>query len=207
MYTPEVFRVEDRDEITTMIRSCGLATLITRSAESLIATPLPMIYAAEEGELGVLYGHVSKGNSQWKDSLPEEALVIFQGPNAYITPTWYATKQETGRVVPTWNYIAVHAYGPAEFFHEPDRLLKIVSALTDTHEAARQSNWSVQDAPEEFIHAQLRAIVGVRIPIQCIEAKKKMSQNQPAQNRAGVKAGLAESSRGGDREVAKIIPA
>jgi transcriptional regulator len=207
MYNPEVFREEDRDEITAMIRSCGLATFVTNSPQGLIATHVPMFFAENEGEHGVLYGHISKANPQWKESSAEEALVIFQGPNAYITPAWYASKTETGRVVPTWNYLAVHAYGAVEFYQDRARLLEAVSHLTNLHEADRLNSWSVNDAPPEYIEGQLHAIVGVRIPIRRIEAKKKLSQNQSAQNRAGVKAGLAESPFEGDRQIAEIIPA
>ncbi len=211
MYTPEIFREEDRDEIAAMMRGCGLATLVTRSDQGLMATPLPMIYSPDEGELGVLYGHISRANPQWRESagsvgLAEEALVIFQGVNAYITPNWYATKAETGKVVPTWNYLAVHAHGPTEWFHEQERLLDVVSQLTNLHEAGRAKNWSVEDAPREFIEHQLGGIVGVRIPIVRLEAKKKMSQNHPAKNRAGVKAGLGESSVEMDRRVGEIVP-
>jgi transcriptional regulator len=206
MYNPEAFREEDRDEIAAMIRSCGLATFVTNSSHGLIATPVPMFFAANEGEHGVLYGHISKANPQWKESSTEEALVIFLGPNAYITPSWYASKAETGRVVPTWNYVAVHAYGPVEFYDDRERLLEVVAHLTNSHEVNRPNSWSVHDAPAEYLEGQLRAIVGVRIPVRRIEAKKKLSQNQSAQNRAGVKAGLAESSFEGDRQVAEIIP-
>ena len=217
MYIPKAFREEDRDAIATMIHSCPLATLVTHSADGLFATPLPMIYAASEGEHGVLYGHIARANPQWKEpadagGAAEDALVLFQGPNAYITPAWYATKAETGKVVPTWNYIAVHAYGPVEFFHEPERLLDIVTQLTDQHEAARQQTsasakpWAVSDAPADYIQSQLRSIVGLRIPIRRLEAKKKLSQNQPPANRAGVKQGLSQSPSQQDQQVGKLIP-
>jgi len=211
MYIPEVFREEDRDAIAAMIHSCPLATLVTHSADGLFATPLPMIYAASEGEHGVLYGHIARANPQWKEPAnavgpAEDALVLFQGPNAYITPAWYATKAETGKVVPTWNYIAVHAYGPVEFYHHPEDLLGIVTKLTRQHEAGRPQPWSVSDAPADYIQSQLRSIVGLRIPIRRIEAKKKLSQNQPAANRAGVKHGLSQSPSEQDRHIAKIIP-
>jgi transcriptional regulator len=206
MYCPEAFREEDRDEIIAMIRSCGLASLVTNSLQGLIATPVPMFLAENEGEHGVLHGHIARANPQWKESSTSDALVIFQGLNAYISPSWYASKTETGRVVPTWNYLAVHAYGPAEFYQDRERLLVAVSHLTNLHEADRPKGWSVKDAPTEYIDGQLGAIVGVRIPIRRIEAKRKLSQNQPAKNRAGVRTGLLESSVEGDRQIAKIIP-
>ncbi len=206
MYTPEIFREKDSDAITAMIRSCGLATLVTNTSQGLTATPMPMLFAEDEGEHGVLHGHIARVNPQWKESVADEALVIFQGPNAYITPAWYATKAETGKVVPTWNYVAVHAYGTVEFYHDSERLLEVVTRLTDLHEAGRPNKWSLNDAPTNYVEGQLRAIVGVRIPIRRIDAKKKLSQNQPDKNRAGVKVGLAESPFEGDRQIGEIIP-
>lgn len=206
MYNPHPYQVEDTQEALAMIRACGLATLVTNTGQDLIATPLPMFLEAEEGEYGVLYGHIARANSQWKEAAQQDGLVIFQGPDAYITPTWYPSKAATGRVVPTWNYIAVHAYGPVEFFHEADRLLQVVSRLTNLHEHSREKSWSVEDAPAEFIEGQLRAIVGIRIPIRRIDAKKKLSQRSSVADRAGVKAGLANSPLAGDTDVAALIP-
>ncbi len=206
MYIPEIFREDEQNEITAMIRSCGLANLVTNSSHGLLATPLPMYYAENEGENGVLHGHIAKANPQWEESTAEDALVIFQGVNAYISPSWYASKAETGRVVPTWNYVAVHAYGPVEFYQDQKRLLEVVSHLTRIYESGRPNSWSVKDAPPDYVESQLQAIVGVRIPIRRIEAKKKLSQNQSAINRAGVKAGLAESSIESDRRVGEMIP-
>jgi len=207
MYNPAVFREENKDAITAMIRSCPLATLVTNSPNGLLASPLPMLFVDDEGEHGVLHGHIAKANPQWKESQPNsEALVIFQGVNAYISPAWYASKTETGRVVPTWDYLAVHAYGPVEFYQDSKRLLEVVTRLTDLHETGRPNRWSVSDAPSDYIEGQLRAIVGVRIPIQRIDAKRKLNQRQSAEDRAGVKAGLAESPLEGDRQIAKLIP-
>ena len=120
-------------------------------------------------------------------------------------PSWYPSKQEHGKVVPTWNYVAVHAYGPAEFFDDADRLLEIVTRLTDLHERPRAEPWAVTDAPADFIRAQLRGIVGLRLPITRLEGKRKMSQNRSAADRAGVAAGLAASDRASDRAVAALI--
>src|SRR4051794_10540764 len=133
-------------------------------------------------------------------------MALFNGPDAYISPSWYASKQEHGKVVPTWNYIAVHAYGPAEFFDDPDRLLAVVTHLTKLHEVTRAKPWEVADAPAAYIRAQLRGIVGLRLPITRIEGSRKMSQNRSAQDRAGVAAGLAASDRVADREIAALIP-
>ncbi|QEE30557.1 FMN-binding negative transcriptional regulator [Terriglobus albidus] len=205
MYTPEIFAEHDRKQIASLIRSVGLATLVTYSADGLMATPLPLVFAEDEAEHGVLHGHIARANPQWQQDAVGDALVIFQGPDAYVHPGWYPTKAEHGRVVPTWNYVAVHAYGAVEFYDDPNRLLEGLSALTKRFEAGRQDQWSVQDAPRDYIEAQLRGIIGVRIPIRRIDAKQKLSQNQPSRNRAGVKAGLSASSRHKDRIIAEKI--
>jgi transcriptional regulator len=134
-------------------------------------------------------------------------MTLFQGPDAYVSPAWYPSKREHGKVVPTWNYVAVHAYGPIEFFEDADRLLGVVTRLTDLHERPRAEPWAVTDAPEAFVRAQLRGIVGLRLPIARLEGKRKMSQNRSAADRAGVAAGLAASGSTSDRAVAALIPA
>jgi transcriptional regulator len=206
MYVPPAFKDDDRQNIRAIICSSRLATLVTATADGPIATPLPLFLDETEGERGVLYGHLAKGNPQWRLAPNGEALTIFMGPEAYVTPSWYATKQETGKVVPTWNYIAVHAYGPVEFFNEPERLLDVVTRLTDIHEKSRAMPWAVGDAPADFIASQLRGIVGLRIPVTRFEGKRKMSQNRPEADRIGVAAGLAASQKPQDREVAPLIP-
>ncbi|TIT88500.1 MAG: FMN-binding negative transcriptional regulator, partial [Mesorhizobium sp.] len=155
---------------------------------------------------GTIYGHVAKANPQWRAPVLGDGLAIFMGPDAYVTPAWYQTKQETGKVVPTWNYLAVHAYGPIDFFEDADRLLEIVTRLTNLHEGGRPSPWSVSDAPPDFIQAQLKGIVGLRMPITRLQGKRKMSQNRNAADRAGVATGLAASDRPSDRDVAQLIP-
>ena len=134
MYTPPAFRDEDRDSLLATIRAARLATFVTATAEGPLATPLPLFIDASEGEHGVLYGHLAKANPQWRVPAIGNGLAIFAGPDAYVTPSWYALKQETGKVVPTWNYVAVHASGPVEFFDDPARLLDVVTRLTDLHE-------------------------------------------------------------------------
>lgn len=189
-----------------MIRACGLATLVTRSEGELVATQLPMVLAAEEGEHGVLYGHVARANDQWKQAVEGDAMVLFPGIDAYIRPGWLASKAETARVVPTWNYLAVHAWGAVEFFDEPERLLRVVTQLTELHEAGREEPWSVTDAPPEYLEGMLRAIVGVRLPIRRVEAKKKLNQRQGAKDRASVREGLASSGSESGRSLSKLIP-
>ena len=206
MYNPPHFAVEDRAEIYAMVRACRLANLVTASASGLVATPLPMVLDESESEHGVLYGHIARANLHWKEAPQQDALVIFSGPDAYISPNWYASKTRDGKVVPTWNYLAVHAYGPVEFFHEPERLLDLVTRLTAIHEADQPKPWSPTDAPSEFIQSQLRGIVGIRIPITRIEAKRKMNQNRSAEDRAGVIRALSASESETDRAVAKLIP-
>src|SRR5215467_12320027 len=199
MHIPRAFKDDDIESIRVTIRGARLANLVTATAEGPVATPLPLFLDESEGERGVLYGHLAKANPQWRAAPIGEALAIFMGPEAYVTPSWYSTKQETGKVVPTWNYIAVHAYGPIEFFEDTDRLLDVVTRLTDLHERARAEPWLVTDAPADFVKAQLRGIVGLRIPIARLDAKRKMSQNRNAADRAGVIKGLAESDRPSDR--------
>lgn len=206
MYTPPAFREEDAAVLHRIMREARLSTLVTATAEGLMATPLPFILDETEGENGVLYGHLAKANMQWKAPPVGDALVVFSGPDAYITPSWYAAKQEHGKVVPTWNYAAVHAYGPVEFFEDEARLYEVVMRLTNHHEQERARPWAVTDAPERYIRSQLKGIVGLRLPIARIEGKRKMSQNRPEADREGVAAGLGESERADDRAVSAMIP-
>lgn len=206
MYIPPAFRETNLPLIHEMMRAAGLFNLVTATAKGLVCTPLPMFLNADEGEMGVLYGHVAKGNPQWKEPPLGEALAIFMGPDAYVTPSWYESKSRDGKVVPTWNYLAIHSYGPLEFFEDANRLLEVVTRLTDVHEGRRPRPWAVTDAPPDFIHVQLRGIVGVRLPITRIEAKPKMSQNRTAQDRANVRKGLSQSVDVRERQAADLIP-
>lgn len=206
MYTPPAFSISDEIEIREMIHTSGLATLVTMTSEGLKGTPLPLFLNEAEGPYGTVYGHMARANPQWQLEPQGEALVIFTGVDAYVSPGWYASKAEHGKVVPTWNYSAVHAYGKAEFFEEPGRVRDVVSRLTDKHERSRAAPWSVTDAPETFIAAQLRGIVGVRLEISRLDAKKKFSQNRPAADRAGVAKGLAEEENTAARSMAGQIP-
>jgi transcriptional regulator len=207
MYTPPTFRDDDRESLLATIRAARLANFVTATADGPMVTPLPLFLDESDGEHGVIYGHLAKANPQWRAPPLGEGLAIFMGLDAYVTPAWYATKAETGKVVPTWNYVAVHAHGPVEFFHDPDRLLDAVTRLTKLYEQPRAAPWAVTDAPADFIAAQLRGIVGVRMPVTRLEGKRKMSQNRNAADRAGVAAGLAASERPSEREAAALIPA
>jgi transcriptional regulator len=206
MYMPPAFVDDDAQSIRAAIHAARLANLVTATVDGIFATPLPLLLDETEGEHGVLYGHVARGNPQWRSTPIGEGLAIFMGPDAYVSPSWYATKRETGKVVPTWNYVTVHAHGTIEFFDEPSRLIDIVTRLTDRHEQQRASPWKVSDAPDDYIAAQLRGIVGLRMPITRLQGKKKMSQNRPEADRRGVAAGLAESELPSEREAAKLIP-
>ena len=206
MYTPPAFRLTELAEIHAAIAAARLATLVTATAEGLMATPLPLYLVPEEGPHGTIYGHVARANPQWTRAPLGEAMALFGGPHAYVSPSWYAEKPVHGRVVPTWNYQAIHAHGPVEFFDDADRLLAVVTRLTEIHEAGRPAPWAVSDAPADYIAGMLRGIVGLRLPIARIEAKRKMSQNRPAGDRAAVAAGLGASALASDREAAALMP-
>jgi transcriptional regulator len=206
MYVPPAFREDDRQVLHALMRAARLSNLVTATADGLTASALPLLLDEAEGEQGVLYGHLARANSQWSTPAIGEALAIFMGPDAYVTPSWYATKAEHGKVVPTWNYSAVHAYGPIEFFDDEQRLLAVVTRLTKLHEAPRTEPWAVTDAPAPYINAQLRGIVGIRLPITRLVGKRKLSQNRSAADRAGVAQGLAQSEHLAERLVGELIP-
>jgi transcriptional regulator len=157
----------------------------------LIASHAPMMLDPEPAPYGTLIGHLAKANPHARTADPGvQTLVIFQGPDGYITPSYYAAKQEHGKVVPTWNYIAVHAYGTLEVFDDPARLREVVTRLTNRHETPRAKPWAVSDAPDDFVQGMLRGIVGIALPISRLEGKVKMSQNRPAADQTGVVEGL-----------------
>lgn len=191
MFQPPMFREERTDILHDLIRAHPLATLVTCGASGLAANSVPFTLVAEQDGPTVLRAHMAKGNDQLSD-LREgaEALIIFQGPQAYISPSWYPTKKEHGKVVPTWNYIVVQARGRAWVIDDDAWLLAQIDALTTQQEQSRAEPWSIGDAPEAYIAGQLKAIVGLEIPIDRIEGKWKASQNQPTINRAAVVEGL-----------------
>jgi len=203
MYCPAAFRQGDLPTLHAQIQACGLAMLTSSGAQGLQASHLPLLLEPGEGEFGTLYGHFARANPHWRDLADgTEALVVFNGPDAYVHPGWYPVKAEHGKVVPTWNYIAVHAWGQAELFDDPERLLQLVSRLSDRHEQGRAQPWAVSDAPREYIDAMLRAIVGFALPIRRLEGKWKLSQNRSEADQAGVRAGLATSANPRDCELA-----
>lgn len=203
MYLPSAFRQDDLAELHAQIQASPFALLTSAGAAGVQASHLPLLLAPDEGEFGTLYGHFARANPHWRDLQGSaEALAVFSGPDAYISPGWYPAKAEHGKVVPTWNYIAVHARGPVELIEEPERLLQIVSRLSDQHESGRERPWAVSDAPREYIDSMLRAIVGFALPIRRLEGKWKLGQNRSAADQAGVRDGLAASTSPGDRELA-----
>jgi transcriptional regulator len=206
MYTPKDFRVDDLTILHADMRQNALATLISITPNGLVATHLPILLDEHRGPNGTILGHVSRANLQWQQSDPNaEALIIFTGPDTYVTPSWYPVKQETGRVVPTWNYAAIHAYGKLTFFEDPERLRDIVTRLTNQHEAAFPKPWQVTDAPPNYIDSQLKAIVGFELPIARIEGKRKFNQNRSAEDRAGVINGLRALNEPSKSEVADLM--
>ena len=219
MYQPPAFR-EDRIEVQhALIRAHPLGLLITAGPGGLIANPFPFLLdskaseaggAAEGGDaseedLGTLRLHIARANPQWRElEAVEECLVVFQGPQDYVTPSWYATKRETGKVVPTWNYATVHAWGRPRIMNDDAWLRRQIEDLTGSRESRRTEPWQVGDAPENFIAAQMHGIVGVEISILRIEGKWKMSQNRPEADRAGVVAGFREAGAAG-QEIAALV--
>jgi transcriptional regulator len=203
MYLPDVFREERIETLYSFIRAHPLATLITAGASGLLANLVPFILV-DDGEKGTLRAHVAKASDQ-VDALRSgsDTLVVFQGPNAYITPSWYVSKREHGRVVPTWNYAVVQARGTPRVIDDSDWLRAQIQSLTATQEQKRRTPWNVNDAPEPFISGQIQAIIGVEIPISTIEGKWKVSQNRSAADRQGVENGLREE--GISEEMASLV--
>jgi transcriptional regulator len=207
MYIPGHFAADDAT-VRDLLARHGAADLITLTADGLLATMLPFAYDPAAGEHGTLYGHVARNNDQWRKPALGESRAIVRGPDAYVSPSWYAAKAEHGRVVPTWNYVTAHVYGRLVVHDDPVWVEDVVRRLTAKHEAARVAvpgqspEWTVDDAPRAFIEGQLRAIVGLELQITRIEAKVKLSQNRPVTDIAGIVAGL--SARGDDRSAAAV---
>jgi len=207
MYLPAHFAESRRDVLEAFVLAHPFGLLLTQSGSGrLEADGVPFVLDPDPaGGPGILRAHVARANPQWRSGAGQEALVIFDGPDAYISPSWYATKQEHGKVVPTWNYVAVHAYGPVEFTEDPEQLRRLVTRLTERHEGSRAQPWAVDDAPSPFIEAQLRGIVGVRLPITRLEGKRKLSQNRTPDDRAGVKAGLLQDGLPSNQAVSALV--
>ena len=202
MYIPRKFALT-ADQTTDALRRAEFAHLVSQHSTGLLVTPLPLIY--DESQHSCI-GHVSRANPHWHAD-GAESVAIFAGPQTYISPGFYATKAETGKVVPTWNYEVLNVYGRLVTHDDPDWVLDLVTMLTNRHEARRPEPWQVTDAPETYTQSQLRGIVGVELVIAKVEGKAKMSQNQPDRNRAGIVAGLKESDAPQDHLVADRVAA
>jgi len=208
VYIPPSNAEHRPDVMLDYMEAHPLAALVTSSGEGLIATHLPLLVDRTRGTHGTLAGHIARANPQQRQAREgDEALVIFSGSDAYITPTFYASKARDGKVVPTWNYVAVHAYGTLRFISDPTDLRRHLEALTTRHEAPRAQPWSVGDAPDDYIARQIGAIVGVEIEITRLEGKWKMSQNRGAEDIDGVIEGLGASDDPGERAVADVVRA
>jgi transcriptional regulator len=208
MYRPAAFDVEDLDEMLAMIDQAAFGHLVTTGPDGLASTSLPFLVDRDAGVSGRLRGHVARANPHWRTIDGAATLVIFPLADTYVSPSWYPSKAEHGKVVPTWNYELVHVHGTVRVHDDPEWVRTLVTDLTDRHESARSSPpvpWQVTDAPADYIDGQLRAIVGVEVEISSIEAKRKLSQNRPEGDRTGVETALAASSRPGDHDVAAAM--
>jgi transcriptional regulator len=203
MYIPAHFAAGE-DAVRELLDGHGAADLVTVTPQGLVATMLPFVHDPDAGERGSLLGHVARNNPHWQLPAEGEALVIVRGGDAYVTPSWYASKAEHGRVVPTWDYVTAHVHGRLVVHDEPAWVEDVVRRLTARHEAARSEPWAVDDAPEAYVRGQLRAIVGVEVVISRIEAKFKLSQNKPDADIDGVAGGLEAQ---GDAALAAAVRA
>lgn len=206
MYVPKPFQETRVDVLHGLIRANSFGTLVTCTVDGIDANHIPFILNPEPAPLGSLQGHVARANPVWCQASPDwEALVLFHGPAAYVSPGWYPAKRETGRVTPTWNYAVVHAYGPLQVIDDPAWLRAHVEALTEYHEAGREDSWRVADAPAEFIEGLVGAIVGIQVRITRLIGKWKVSQNRPAADREAVAAGLRREGTDTATAVAELV--
>jgi transcriptional regulator len=205
MFMPDHFRVEDVTEMHALMRAHPFAALVSMTPSGLYGTHLPTVLK-NEGPNGTIECHLARANPHWKDlAKGEEAMMIFQGAEGYITPNWYATKAQTGKAVPTWNYAIVHAYGRPAIMNDTDWLRRHVTELSDQQERTEGHPWKVSDAPESYVDVMLRGIVGFRFEITRLEGKSKMSQNRETQDRLGVIDGLKARASGDDLEIAETV--
>jgi transcriptional regulator len=206
MYLPKHFEEQRVDVMHGLIRARPLATLVTQSAAGLNADHVPLLISESPAPFGTLLGHIARANPLAAHvAHGAEALAVFHGPEAYISPSWYATKRETGKVVPTWNYAAVHAYGVLRVVEDASWLRDLLDRLTAHNEAPFAAPWSVADAPADYIEKSMKAIVGIEVTITRLAGKWKVSQNQPAENRAGVVEGLKAKGGGDALEMAALV--
>lgn len=206
VYLPPHFTETDRDTLHQLIRECPLGLLITLGGDGLSANHIPFIFDANAGDHGRLLGHVARNNMVWRDHDPEqEALVVFQAADGYVSPNWYPTKGETHEVVPTWNYAVVHAYGPLAIHDDPTWVRGQAGRLTKQQEAPQATPWKMADAPRAYTETMLAQIVGIEIPISRLIGKFKASQNRLPIDREGAIAGLRGTGDPGDAAMAEIM--
>ncbi|MBI1396223.1 MAG: FMN-binding negative transcriptional regulator [Betaproteobacteria bacterium] len=205
MYCPGHFRVSDADTLRAFMAEYPLAVLVTSVAGRPCVSHVPLLWEDDGSESGRLIGHLARANPQCHVEGAIEAVAVFTGPNAYVSPSWYETKRVTGKVVPTWNYVAVQATGTLTFLDDPEAKRVIVSKLTDHHERGLPEPWSVADAPDSFVTAQLQAVRAFELRVSSLEGKWKLSQNRPEVDRAGALEGLAASEAPSAREVARYM--
>lgn len=192
MYLPKHFEQHDPAALAALMQAHPLAALVSIGDDGATADHLPLEYDAKAGPHGTLRGHVARANPLWRQAAGRPVLAIFRGEEAYVTPSWYPSKAASHQVVPTWNYAVVHAHGPLRVVEEAPWLHTLVSRLTAHFEAPRPQPWAVSDAPEAYVQAMLRAIVGIEIPVERLVGKWKLSQNRNEADRNGVLQGLAE---------------
>lgn len=206
MFTPSSYQETDLSQLQHQIEQTRLAVLVTHGEQGLQASHLPLLLDRSEGRNGTLYGHFSRANRQWQELADgAEALVVFAGPDAYVSAGYYPSKLEDPRTVPTWNYQAVHAWGKAEVFHDAERLLDIVRRLSDHHEQRQAKPWSVDEAPSDYMAGMLKAIVGFALPIDRLQGTRKLSQNRSAVDIEGVRSALANSPDPMDNQLAALM--
>lgn len=205
MYTPTHFRQDDPAALLDLIQRFPLATVIRHGDEGLSADHVPVLHEASSEGLGELVGHVARSNPLWQVPPQQELLLVFQGPSTYVSPNWYTSKAEGGKVVPTWNYAVVHAHCTLSVTVEPNEVLGIIDRLTDHHEAAQVHPWRVADAPSDFTNRLLEHIVGIRLKIHRWQGKWKVSQNQPVPNQLSVAEGLRDAGSDAQRHMAELV--
>ena len=206
MYIPAHFEEPRTEVLHELIRARPFATLVTLSAGGIEANHVPLLLFPDPAPFGTLRGHVARANPLWRETSGDiDVLAIFHGPDAYITPSWYATKADTGKVVPTWNYAVAHAYGRLRPIDDAAWLRQLLAALTERNEAALPEPWSMSDAPDDYIDKMIGGVIGIEIPLTRLIGKWKVSQNQPAQNRAGAAAGLRRGGSDEALEMATLI--
>lgn len=206
LYSPPAFSVNDQNALIEAVAAARFATLVSNAEQGPVITHLPLFLAATQGPMGTLIGHVARANPHWKMAdQTRPSIAIFHGPDAYVSPNWYPSKAETGKAVPTWNYRVIHAEGTLRIHDDPDWLRVAVSRLTDRHEAGRNDPWRLEDAPEDYIRAQLRGIVGISLEITGLKGKEKLSQNRQEPDRQGVIAGLAGEDDAGSAAICAMM--